>query len=148
MAKKKNIIRVVLFVAVVGIVGAIYAYKEFNRKPTDTATAKADFTVSATGILDEYSKADSASTKMYSGKLLQVEGVIKEITKDEKGLYTIALGDTTQMSSVRCSIDSVCTNKAASLAKGQKLVLKGICSGYNADELLGSDLFLVRCSIN
>ena len=148
MSKKKTGVKVLLFVLVVGAIGAFYAYKEFNRKPTNTATAKADYTVSATGILEEFSKADSISSKTYTEKLLQVDGIVKEITKDDKGLYTVALGDTTQMSSVRCSIDSSYTNQASKLAKGEKLTVKGICSGYNADELLGSDLFLVRCSIN
>jgi hypothetical protein len=31
--------------------------------------------------------------------------------------------------------------------KGDKVVLQGICSGYNKDELLGSDIVLVRCAL-
>ena len=51
------------------------------------------------------------------------------------------------MSSVRFSMDSIHNAQAASLVKGTKAVLKGICTGYNADEMLGSDLILNRAVI-
>ena len=52
------------------------------------------------------------------------------------------------MSSVRFSMDSLHNEKAATLVKGQTAVLKGICTGYNADEMLGSDLILNRAVID
>jgi hypothetical protein len=73
--------------------------------------------------------------------------VLKEATADDKGFYTLALGDEGSMSSVRCSVDSLYTADAAALSTGKTVKVKGVCSGFTADELLGSDVTLVRCAI-
>ena len=65
-----------------------------------------------------------------------------------RGFYSVVLGDTASMSSVRCSIDSVHSNEAAAVKKGSIIAVKGICTGFNADELLGSDVILVRSVVD
>jgi hypothetical protein len=57
------------------------------------------------------------------------------------------LGEAGSMSSVRCSIDSTHSEEAAKVQKGQSLSVKGICSGFMSDEMLGSDVQLDRCVI-
>ena len=52
------------------------------------------------------------------------------------------------VSSVRCSIDSVHNIEAAAVKKGNNVSEKGICSGFSSDELLGSDVVLVRSVID
>lgn len=147
--KRKKIIRyILLFVLVVGAVAAIYIYKEYNRKHKDTARVKADFSLTATELLNEFAANEKASGEKYMDKVLRVEGAVKDIIKDEKGFYTIALGDTASMSSVRCSIDSTHTSEVVNLQKGTRLALKGICTGYTADELLGADVVLVRSVVD
>ena len=69
---------------------------------------------------------------------------VSEIIKDEKGFYTVVIGNPSTQSSVRCSIDSIYAVKINDLKTGNKVIIKGICSGYNSDELLGSDVMLVR----
>jgi hypothetical protein len=140
--------KILVFVLAVAVLGGVYAYKEFNRKPVDTASANPDFATTALTVLAEFQVNDSIAGKKYTDKLLQIDGVVKEITKDEKGFYTIALGDSSSMSSVRCSMDSTFASNVTSIEKGKSVSIKGVCSGYNADEMLGSDLILVRCAIN
>lgn len=147
--KRKKIIRyIVLPLLVIGAVAAIYIYKEYNRKHKDTAKVKADYSVHAADLLTEFAANEKASGEKYMDKVLRVEGLVKDIIKDEKGFYTISLGDTASMSSVRCSIDSAHTSEAGNLQKGTKLAIKGICTGYTADELLGADVVLVRCVVD
>jgi hypothetical protein len=145
---KKKLFVFTLIVLVVGSAIGVYAYKEYNRKAIDISLSVPDFKDSALNLLTEFESNDSLSQKKYVGKLLLVDGAIKEISQDDKGFYTIALGDSTSMTSVRCSMDSLFQNNQATLVKGQPVSIKGVCSGYNADELLGSDLILVRCAIN
>lgn len=147
--KRKKIIRyIVLPLLVIGAVAAIYIYKEYNRKHKDTAKVKADYSVHAADLLTEFATNEKASGEKYMDKVLRVEGLVKDIIKDEKGFYTISLGDTASMSSVRCSIDSAHTSEAGNLQKGTKLAIKGICTGYTADELLGADVVLVRSVVD
>ncbi len=147
MKRKKIIIYTVLVLLVAGAVAGFYIYKEYNRKHKDTADLKPDFTAPATQLLGEFGKDEKESNTKYLGKVLQVDGLVKDIVKDDNGFYTIVVGDTASMSSVRCSLDSVHNGQGATVNKGAAIAVKGICSGYNADEMLGSDLILNRAVI-
>jgi hypothetical protein len=83
---------------------------------------------------------------MYVDQVLEVSGSINKIEKDEKGFYTIVLGDAGSMSSVRCVVDSLFSSDAAKLTTGTPAKLRGVCVGYTADDMgLGADLLLNRC---
>ncbi len=144
MKRKKIIIWTIVILLIAGAGGGYYAYSEYNRKQKDTADLKADFTAPATALLDEYLKDEKSANAKYFGKVLKIDGLVKDLIKDDKGYYSVVLGDTASMSSVRFSMDSIHNTEAASLVKGTKAALKGICTGYNADEMLGSDLILNR----
>lgn len=79
--------------------------------------------------------------------IVAVTGKIKDVTRDEKGFYTISLGDTTETSSVRCAIDSVYNEKANATHRGEDIIIQGAITGFNKDDLLGSDVILNRCAI-
>lgn len=147
MKRKKIILWIIAVILVAGAAGGYYAYTEYNRKQKDTADLKADFTTTAVTLLDEFQKDEKAANARYNGKVLKVDGLVKDLVSDEKGFYTVVLGDTASMSSVRFSMDSLHNLKAASVLKWTKATLKGICTGYTADEMLGSDLILNRAVI-
>ncbi|HLG41445.1 MAG TPA: hypothetical protein VI461_17325 [Chitinophagaceae bacterium] len=127
---------------------AWYIYKEYNRVHEDTADLKPDYSISAMQLIKDFESDEKLSNKKYWNKVIQVEGIVKEVKPDDRGLYSIVLGDTSSMSSVRCSMDSVHNKEAASIQKGTATVMKGICTGFNADELLGSDVILVRSVVD
>lgn len=137
------LIALVVFGAVV-----LYVYKEYNRSHKDTSELKPDYSVTAVDLLKEFETGESAANKKYWDKVILVDGMVKGLSKDDRGIYSVTLGDTTSMSSVRCNMDSIHNNEAAAIKNGSKIAMKGICTGYNADELLGSDVILVRCVVN
>jgi hypothetical protein len=145
MKRKKNILYSVLFFSLVAAVVAWYVYKEYNRKKEDTALLKSEYTLQAVSLIKEFEINDSIAGKKYLDKIIQVDGIVKDIIKDEAGFNSVILGDTTSMSSVRCSLDSLHNKEANRLQRGKQAVMKGICVGFNADELLGSDVILIRC---
>ncbi len=137
-----------LIVLLVVLSGAIYFYKEFNRTNADLTKVEADYRVEAPTFLDEFVKNDTLTGRKYNGKVIEVTGNVKNIEKDEMGYSTILLGDTSSLSAVRCSMDSVYQADAASVTNGTSVTIRGICTGYNADELgLGADVILNRCVI-
>jgi hypothetical protein len=130
------------------IVIGFYAYREYNRKNNSLTDIQPNFTTTATVLINEFTTNEKQSNTTYSGKVIQLSGTIKSIDKDDKGYFTIALGDASSMSSVRCSIDSTETTRAATLQTNALVNIKGICTGFNADEMgLGSDVILNRCVI-
>lgn len=146
--KRKKIIRYSLL-ALLLIAGAValYIYKEYNRTHKDTASLRPDYTVEAADFINEYRTNEQASNKKYWDKVVKVRGMVKQLSRDERGFYTILLGDTASMSSVRCSIDSMHTNEAGGIKEQAVIAVKGICSGFTNDELLGADVILVRAVV-
>lgn len=144
--KRKKIIYRSIMIAILLILGVgYYAYKEYNRKNIDIAEAKPSYVMSEMELIKEFSQDQNSSNKKYLGKLMELSGNIKKIDTDENGFHTIILGSSVNMSSVRCSIDSSFNSEAHDLTVGSKIIIKGICTGYNADDLgLGSDVILNR----
>ncbi len=144
MKKKKILLKILAVVLIVIIGTALYAFREFYRKPKDLTELKPKYTVNAIDFIKEFGTDDKKADAKYLDKVIEVNGIVKEIKKDENGFYTIALGDAASMSSVRCSMDSLHNNELQNIAKGNNLSVKGVCTGYNAEELLGSDVILNR----
>jgi uncharacterized protein YyaL (SSP411 family) len=147
--KRKKIMRYILLALLIIIAAvALYIYKEYNRAHKDTAKVKSDYSFTAAAFVKEFETNEQASNKKYWDRVIKVDGTVKDIRQDERGFYSISLGDTASMSSVRCSIDSSHSSEAAAIKKGSTIAIKGICSGFNADEMLGSDVILVRSAID
>lgn len=145
MNRKKIFLLLFLLAAVAA---AWYGYKEYTRTNKDLASAKADFVLAATDLIKEYESNDAASAEKYNGKILEISGQVKAVEKDDKGYYTVVIGDNNSMSSIRCAIDSTHQNKATSLINQSSVTVRGACTGYNKDEMgLGSDIILNRCAV-
>jgi len=145
MTGKRKVL-VVLLLAVITV--GLYFYKEFNRTNKQLKNVRPDYELNATALIDAYEKGDSAAAVKYNGKVIEVTGSIKAIEKDAMGYYTVILGDTTQLSSVRCAIDTSNQADAANLDEGSSARIRGACTGFNKDEMgLGSDVILNRCAI-
>jgi hypothetical protein len=147
MKKRKIIIYISLVLAVILSIGGIYAYKEYNRKQIDVTDVAPNYTSSYISIISEFTSNEKIASAKYLDKVIEIEAPIKGIDKDEKGYYTIVLGDSLSMSSIRCSMDSTHNTDAVKFAKGDIIKAKGICTGFNTDEMLGSDVILNRCTI-
>lgn len=146
MKKKKILLTAAIVIAVVAIAGTIYAYKEYNRKGVDIADAKATYSNTSSELIEAFTSDEKSSNAKYLSKVVEITGEVKKIDTDEKGFPTLILGEANSMSSVRCSLDSLYTNSAANIIVGQKISVKGICTGFIADEMgIGSDVILTHC---
>jgi hypothetical protein len=147
MKRKKIILYSGLLLLLIMATAAWYIYKEYNRTLKDTASLKPDYSLQTADIIKEFEVNEKEAGKKYWDKVIEVRGLVKDIIHDEAGFNSIILGDTASLSSVRCSLDSVHNSEANRLRKGTHAMVKGICAGFNADELLGSDVILVRCVV-
>ena len=148
--KKKKII--ILIALVLIAVAAFIEYKLFNKDTKHLADSKSDLVISATDLIKKFETNEAAANKEYLGSkldfIITVSGLVKEIIKDETGAYTVVLGDSTTRSSVRCSMDSLQNQQAASLKTGSSVSIKGAITGFMKDDLgIGSDVVLNRCVI-
>ena len=148
MKSKKRIATIMLVTLLVLGAAVLYVYKEYNRSHKDTSELKPDYSTNAIDLLEEFETGESVANKKYWDKVILVDGMVKGLSKDDRCVYSVTLGDTTSMTSVRCSMDSIHNDEAAGIMNGGKIAMKGICAGYNADGLLGSDVILVRCVVS
>lgn len=142
---KINKIALIVFVLAAVIVGYFYVTSEINRKSPSMANSPEDFVITSTELLDEYQTNPADADKKYLGKIILLSGNIKALENSEKGFYTLVLGDSSSMSSVRCSMDKSIALNVSELPIGAAIVLRAECTGFNPDDLgLGADVVLNR----
>jgi len=137
MKMKNKIIKWVLIaVLVIGGTGAVIGYKMIN-KPHRNVEAAAAVSVAAVNIANEYETNETEANKKYLDKVLEVNGTITGVTKNQKEENVIALKGT-DMSGLLCTIEGSVTKQ---YKVGDVITLKGICTGYL------TDVILVRCAV-
>lgn len=142
----KKTYRIILVLLVLLLAGGYYAYYEYNRKPVSTAELLPMYELSAPDLIKGFQSGESVANQQYLGKVLSVSGMIKSLEKDSAGLYTLILGDTSSLSSVRCSMDIKIADDSVVYRVGAKVLIKGLCAGFTSDNMgLGSDVILNRC---
>lgn len=136
-----------LFVAIGLLAGILFVYREYNRPNKKLSESEPAVKISATELSASFTHSDSLANTAFLGKIIETEGVIKNIESPENNISILVLGGDGAMSFVRCTMDSSFNQQSFSSGKGDSIIIKGICTGYNADELLGSDVLLNRCVI-
>lgn len=134
-------------IAIIVLTAVIYGYQEYTRTNEDLNYVKANFKIQAVDLIKEFEESEKNANEKFLDKIIAVSGTIRDMIKDDKGYYSVVLGAENSMSSVRCSMNAVPDDDTAVLRKGNIIVIKGSCTGFNADELLGSDIILARCVI-
>ena len=140
---KRTIIAIVLIVISVGL---FFGFSEWNRKNADLSKSKALYSIEAPALIKAFQNDTAAAGKQYTDKIIAVTGNLKKI-EFEKNATVFFLGDPEDMSSVQCSMDAGHTEKYAALKEGALITVKGVCNGYQSDELLGTDVKLNRCVV-
>ena len=97
-------------------------------------------------MIKAFESDSAAATRQYVDKVIAVQGNVKQIDADGNPVV-IFLGEEGAMSSVKCSMDSAHADQYKALVKGSPAIIKGTCSGYQTEELLGTDVELVHCVI-
>jgi len=122
-------------------------YREYNRGNKVLSEVEPAIKISAQDISSSFAQSDSLSNSKFLGKIIEIEGVVKHIEMPDSNISVIVMSGNNEMSSVRCTMDSSFQIKSISIDIGTPAIVRGICTGYNADELLGSDVLMNRCVI-
>lgn len=139
---------IIISAATLVLGGSFYGYSEYNRKPANLARVKPQVELSAEALIKTFENNEQDANATLLDKVIAVKGKLKSIEKNDTGDYTVILGEEGSTSSVRCSMDAAHRHETTGLAAGTEIVVKGACTGFQADELLGSDVMLNRCVIS
>ena len=125
MGKKIRIVLIV--VLVIGAIGGGIVYKKLHEKAPTGATAKVDVTMTAEQLAKEFATDEKTANTKYLNKNIEVSGVVTETNKNQDGGLMVMLETGDPINVVQCTMDS----SAAVVNKGDKVTIKGICSGNN-----------------
>ena len=115
--------------------GGVYAYMEYNRGVENTAADAAAASLTAEQLVNEFIDDESAANTKYTGKVVEVKGMVKSIDGN-----TVLLTAGADDAEVSCTFDSSPMTRVAN-----PVTLKGECAGFDA--LIGAQVQLVRCAI-
>ena len=110
----------------------------YNKPHVDVKKSDAAYKLTAQHLIKEYQENETNTNEKYSEKVIQIEGDVYEVTT-LKGNSVVTLNDPNSESSIICHMQAAHNKAALALKKGQKITIKGFCTGY----LL--DVIMVRC---
>lgn len=140
----KRIIGILVLILV--LAGGWYGYRKVFGKVESLQNVQADVTLPAAELLAAFERDSAAANKRFLEKNIETTGRVRSVESEERSA-TVVLGEEGSMSSIRCSMDSSFVQQATALKEGSTVTIKGYCTGFNMDELLGSDVILNRCVV-
>ncbi len=127
--------RLIIIISVVVIVVVFLMWKwVFKQADSSVAGKKAEVEISALALVKAFETNENLANQKYNGKILLVSGIISDVKEDPQ-FISVYLKDTDATSGVMCSFDKDVV-KLKDFKSGQKIKLKGICTGYLMDAVL------------
>lgn len=148
--KRKKVIRIIAILGVAGLLigGGIGLYM-FNMPQRDVQSADTDYAVTTTQIVQEYLENKDAANQKYlasdgDSKVLEVTGVVSDISEDFNGQKVVLLKDTEDPAGVSATFTEQTESSLNGIGPGQTITIKGVIrSGASYDEDLGFYLHVV-----
>lgn len=126
----KKFLKALIIVLVVIIVILFAAYLYFVNMPDKSVSKmKPDYQITASALAQEYESEPETSDKKYIDKIIEVTGTITEISKDQNDSYVFILKQEESETGVLCTLSQENDKKASSYNIGEKVTIRGTCSG-------------------
>ncbi len=127
------------------VVGPVFVFTGFlfmknyfmSETFSDTAGIKADYTVTAPELIQEFVANDSTANKKYREKIISVNGSASEVEAKGDSTFIIKFADSTG-SYIIFSLEKNQFEKAKNIKAGDSISLKGACSGSIYSEILSN----------
>lgn len=124
----KKILIIVFSLCLVGLSVGLYM---FNKPLESVSSMKVNYSVNASDLLVAFEEDETTANTKYLDKVLQVEGIVDKLERSEDNT-TVYLDAGNPMSNIIFQLEK----SEADLQKGDKVTLKGICTGYLMDVVL------------
>ncbi len=128
---KKGIIIIIFVLIGAAIGGYFYVFRDADA---DVGKKVADYEITAKELVENFEMNEDSANTMFLGKIVSVEGIVSSKIEKE-GVITIFLKEKEDISGVLCHFNTD-FNTLKKTREGEKLKVKGICSGYLLDVIL------------
>lgn len=146
---KRNWIKKTLAIAgILLLVGIGVIWYLFSKKYEDTATVKAEYSLPASQLLQEFKTNLVEANKRYTEKIVTVTGRVTEIESADTTV-NIKMIDTISGDYVIFAFQSQDMKAVKQIKEGDSVSLKGSCSGGEYSNILDAHFInFKRCTIN
>jgi|APIni6443716594_1056825.scaffolds.fasta_scaffold796866_1 hypothetical protein len=142
----KNIVRIVLILAAIGLVSAALVWKFYVNKPhEDIDSADAAFSLTTEEIWNQYNSSQRTADSLYTGQVIELSGKLSRVDTNDTLVSLIFVMDADSMfgdKTISCQVYQKHNEAAMKLTEGTLVKIKGYCTGYN-----DPDIKLNKCSI-
>jgi len=141
--RKKTRRNIFLFFIAIIVIAFIIGYRVWNEPHKNIKNATGTKTTAA-ALYSDLTKDSATMKSKFINKIVIVSGEVKQASRNQTGQQIILLKTNVEGGSVNCTMEENINN----ITPGEKIIIKGICSGYIGGDLdmgLPGDVFLTRC---
>ena len=134
----KTWIKIVIGLAVIGIIAAVVVFNYINKEHPDYAKAEAELIIKPKRLYTDYTKNLDLANEKYTGKIIQLEGNISKVEMADTLVilaYVYHEGDFGD-EGIRVTMLKEYNQPAIHLSPARPLKIKGLCTGYNGTDVI------------
>lgn len=135
----KRWMKIIAGLFVIGIMAALYVwFFVYNKPHRDYEKAKPDHKLSAQEVFSQYRNDKALADSLYAGMVLQVHGRLAKVESRDSLVVAIFIFDQGMFGDegVRCTMLSNQHSVLENFGKGDHIVIKGYCTGYNDTDVI------------
>lgn len=137
MKKKNYLIAAVLLLLLIAFGG----YSLYNKPTRNLTDETADLSLPAPELYRQFSENEATANQQYLDKVLQVKGVLQNVSRGNDGSLNLTLDAGSPMGGVTCEIPGTNIPEGLNLKTGREMTVKGQCTGFLMD------VVLVKCVV-
>jgi hypothetical protein len=138
----KKLLIFLLILLALGAVAAFLVYKYYYNKPQPNyEVAKPQLVIEAKRLWTDYSMNKDVADKKYTGKVLQIDGIIMRVEKVNEMIIVVFayrrgdFGD----EGIRVTMLPQFNQAALAIDPFKPVKIKGLCTGYNGTDVIMED---------
>ena len=141
-SKKKIWITLLVVIAVIGL-SLLGGYLYLRYMPEKSMSKQApDFSMTATKLAEEFETDPTAANSKFIDRVIEVTGVISEISTDQNNSIVFILRENETATGVLCTVSEKSAKKTERYKVGETVALKGICTGMLFEVVLNKCIII------
>ncbi len=114
------------------VLGAAYGFYLYNKPVSSIENQTAFKEISADQLVSEFDNDETMANSLYLDKVVMVTGEVEKVIVKEN-TTSVYLSTNNMMSSIICELEP---DLKQNLKKGDRVKIKGVCSGFLMDVVL------------
>lgn len=127
------------------LIFSLAAYKFTQPKgELNIYRATTELTINASSLYAAFETDEASANGTYAGKVIEVSGAVASITKEDDGHYVMGLAADSPLGKVLCNLAPGEPEPVGTVAIGNSVTVKGVCTGYLFDVVVDNATLLAK----